>query len=367
MSKVYYTDMRTTPKRNLLNKIEDLINRLKIDKRFKKDELIAIKVHFGEKGNTSYLRPIFLRTIADCVKKTGAKPFLTDTNTLYKGSRSDGISHYVTAIENGFGFSCTSCPIFIADGLKGKEGRKVPVKGEVLKEVSIAKGIIDADGIVGVTHFKAHELSGFGGTLKNLGMGCATREGKLIQHSGIAPKVNTEKCTGCRQCTHFCPSGAITVSQKKASINEEKCIGCGECILICQFEAMEVQWCESQDVFQKKMVEHAAGALSGKEKKSFFLNFLIQISPACDCYPNSDAPIVRDIGILASFDPVSIDAASCDLVNNEQALPGTAIKKDLKDGMDKWKALYPAIDWRIQLDYAEKLGLGEKAYTLIKI
>jgi len=367
MSRVYYTDMRTTPKRNLLNKIEDLINRLKIDRRFTKDEIAAIKVHFGEKGNTSYLRPIFLRKIVDCVKKTGAKPFLTDTNTLYKGSRSDAVSHYITAIENGFGYACTACPIIIADGLKGKDGVKIPVNGEILKQVSIAKTIVEADGLIVVTHFKAHELTGFGGALKNLGMGCASREGKLIQHSGVAPKVNLNLCRGCKQCTQFCPTGAISVSKKKANIDEGICIGCGECTLICPCEAIEIQWCQSQDVFQKKMVEHAAGVLVGKKNKSIYLNFLIQISPACDCYPNSDTPIVRDIGILASYDPVSIDAASCHLVNKESALPHTAIKKPLESGGDKWRALYPSIDWNIQLDYAETLGLGEKTYTLIKI
>ncbi|MCX5807695.1 MAG: DUF362 domain-containing protein [Proteobacteria bacterium] len=367
VSKVYFTDLRTNPKRNILNKIEDLLNRLKIDNSVKKNSNVAIKVHFGEKGNTAFLRPVFLRAIAERVKLTGAKPFLTDTNTLYTGSRSDAVLHIITAIENGFDYSCTGCPIIIADGLRGKSGIKVPINGEILKEVSIAKGIVEADCIIAVTHFKAHELSGFGGALKNLGMGCATKEGKLIQHSSVAPTINIKTCKGCKLCLEYCPADAISVTLKKASIDKDKCIGCGECLMVCPSQAIIIQWDEPQDLFQKKMVEHARGALTGKEKTSFFLNFLLQISPACDCYPNNDAPIVRDIGILASKDPVAIDTASCDLVNNEESIPNTVIKKQLKKGEDKWRALFPTIDWNIQLDHAEKLGLGKRAYTIIKI
>jgi uncharacterized Fe-S center protein len=318
-------------------------------------------------GNTAYLRPIFLRVVVDKVKGTGGRPFLTDTNTLYTGSRSDSVNHLTTAILNGFDYSCVGCPIIIADGLRGRSGIKVPIKGRILKETSIARGIVDADAMVVVTHFKAHELSGFGGTIKNIGMGCAAREGKLIQHSNVAPQVNTQTCIGCRMCVPYCPVDAITVQEKKASINAKRCIGCGECTIICPSKAIEIQWNESPDIFQKKMAEYACGALKGKEKKVVFLSFVMQVSPACDCYPNSDAPIVKDIGILASIDPVAIDAASCDLVNNEESVPGTAIKTPLKRGEDKWRALYPAIDWNIQLDHAVKMGLGEREYTLVKI
>ncbi|MBA4416947.1 MAG: 4Fe-4S ferredoxin [Syntrophus sp. (in: bacteria)] len=367
MSKVYFTDLRTSLKRNLFNKIEDLLNRTKIDTRIKKNDLTAIKLHFGEYGNTAYMRPVFLRIIVDKVKRAGGKPFLTDTNTLYTGSRSDSVSHLTTAIMNGFDYSCTGAPLIIADGLRGSGGGRIAIDGEALKEVHIAKEILDADSMIVVTHFKAHEITGFGGALKNVGMGCATREGKLIQHSTVAPKVNIANCKGCRFCLEYCPAQAIAMTEKKASINGGKCIGCGECILVCPHKAIEIQWNESPDIFQKKMVEYAFGALKGKEKRVVFLNFLMQISPACDCYPHSDTPIVRDIGILASTDPVAIDAASCDMVNSEASMPHSAIKTCLGAGEDKWHALFPRIDWSVQLSHGEKIGLGERAYTLVKI
>lgn len=367
MERVYFTDLRTTPKRNMLHKVIELMNKAGIDSKIRQNDTVAIKLHFGEMGNTAYLRPVFLRTIVKKLKEIGGKPFLTDTNTLYTGSRSDAVSHLTTAIHNGFDYSCVECPIIIADGLKGSSGTRVPVNGEALKETSIARAVSEADAIVTVTHFKAHELTGFGGSLKNLGMGCATREGKLVQHSTVAPRINPKICKGCKLCLEYCSSGAISVRSKKASINEKKCIGCGECIIICPFHAIEINWNESPDIFQKKMVEYALGAIKGKEKRSVFINFVVQVSPACDCYSHNDSPIVRDIGILASDDPVAIDAASCDLVNNEVSLPGTAIKKSLGKGEDKWRALYPGIDWNIQLEHAEKLGLGTRKYKLIKI
>jgi uncharacterized protein len=367
MAKVYFTDLRTSPTRSLFSKIETLLDRSHIAKRIQKNDLVAIKLHFGEKGNTAYLRPVFLRIVVDKVKALGAKPFLTDSNTLYVGSRSNAVSHLTTAIENGFDYSCVGCPILIAGGLRGQTGTKVPISGEVLNEVHVAQEIVEADALIAVTHFKAHELSGFGGALKNLGMGCATRAGKLEQHSNVAPRINPKTCKGCALCMQYCPTNAIYAAGKIAEINDEKCIGCGECVVVCPSKAVEIQWNEDQCRFQQKMVEHAAGALKGKEKKSLFLNFVMQVSPACDCYPNNDAPIVRDIGILGSVDPVAIDAASNDLVIAEEGLPHTALKRVLAKGEDKWRALFPTIDWNIQLDHGEKLKLGERAYTLVKV
>lgn len=367
MSKVYFTDLRTEPRRGLLEKIKNGMERLKIHKILRSGEIVAIKIHFGELGNTSFVRPLLVRPIVDKLLSIGAKPFLTDTNTLYKGSRSDGVSHLLTAIYNGFDYSSTGCPIVIADGIRGKDGVKLKVEGEVLSEVSIARGILDADAIIVVTHFKGHELTGFGGALKNLGMGCASREGKLIQHSSVSPYVDRDSCKGCRICLKYCPQNAIEMKDGKAEIRGDICIGCGECVIICENKAIKIDFNEPPDIFQKKMVEHAYAVWREKRGKIFFLNFILQVSPSCDCYPSSDSPIVRDIGILFSVDPVAIDQASADLVIKEESLPGSRIRRKLSTGSDKWRALYPDVDWEIQLRHAEKLGMGERDYVLVKI
>jgi uncharacterized protein len=367
MSTVYFTDLRTRPKRNLLDKIGELLSRAKMDRRIRKNDMVAIKLHFGEVGNCAYLRPVFLRTIVDRVNSMGARPFLTDTNTLYTGGRSNGVSHINTAIRNGFDYAVVGCPIIIADGVRGSNGVKVRVPEGVLDEVNIAREIADADAMIVVTHFKGHELAGFGGALKNMGMGCATREGKLSMHSSVCPRVSAELCKGCGLCVEHCPAKALYVSDKKAAIQSDRCIGCGECIVMCRESAIEAQWNEASDRFQKKMVEHAWGAFNEKKERAVFLNFLMQISPTCDCYPHNDMPIVKDIGILASTDPVAIDTASCDLVNAEESMPGCAIKQPLGKGEDKFRAVFPRIDWTVQLDYAQELHMGERAYTLVKI
>lgn len=359
--KVFWTDTKTTPKRSMFNKIIDLLERLKVKERIKKGDFVAIKVHFGERGNTTYLNPIYIRPIVEKIKEFGGKPFLTDTSTLYSGSRSEAVSHIETAIMNGFDYTIVGCPIIIADGLKGENGVKVPIDGEILKEVSIAKAIFEADVLVVLTHFKGHELTGFGGALKNMGMGCATREGKLQQHSNLIPNIKQELCVGCALCSENCPKKAIYFKENRAFIDEKICIGCGACIGLCPQKAINVELNESSERFQKKMVEFVKGVLEGKKEKAFFLNFLLNITPHCDCYPGSGSSIVRDIGVLASCDPVAIDTASCDLVNREEV---SFIKGE---GGDKWKILYPKVDWEIQLKQAEKLGLGRREYRLIKI
>ncbi|MGD0488196.1 MAG: DUF362 domain-containing protein [Syntrophorhabdales bacterium] len=367
MATVYLTDVRTRPGRSLLDKVDGLLKRVKAERRVKKNDLTAIKVHFGEHGNCAFIRPVMVRVVVDHMRALGCRPFVTDTNTLYKGSRSDAVAHIETAVRNGFDYAVVGCPVIIADGVRGKSGVRVPIEGELLAEVSIARGIVEADSLVVVSHFKGHELSGFGGALKNVGMGCAAREGKLIQHSTLSPVISAGACIGCSRCVEYCPAGAISLSGKTAVIEGHKCIGCGECILVCPHGAVQVQWNEEQDHFQKKMVEHAAGVLKGKEDKSVFLNFLMQISPACDCYPNNDAPIVQDIGILASLDPVAIDAASVDLVNARESLPGTAVTHGCGAGQDKFRALYPGVDWNVQLDHAAKMGLGGREYKIVKV
>ncbi|MBI5888956.1 MAG: DUF362 domain-containing protein [Deltaproteobacteria bacterium] len=366
-SVVYFTDLRATSKRNLFDKLDELLSLVGVGERFKRGHLVAIKLHFGEKGNTSFIQPVFVRRVVDAVKKTGARPFLTDTNTLYTGTRANSVDHLQTAVENGFAYAVVAAPLIIADGLRGNDGVEVKVDGRHFKEVSIAREIASASGIVALTHFKCHEMSGFGGSLKNIGMGCASRKGKLAQHSNSAPVVDPDGCVACGECALVCPANAIEIGAK-AVIDANICIGCGHCIPACPEGTINVRWNETTGHLQEKLAEHAKGALAGKEGLSVFVNFVTRISPACDCYGHNDAPIAPDIGILASTDPVAIDQASADLVNAGSGYPeNTALKSGHAPGGDKFRGVYPEVDWQIQLRAAEAMGLGQRQYKLEKI
>ncbi len=366
-SNVYFVDLRATPKENLIAKLARLMNTAGLSEKIKARDLVAVKLHFGELGNTAFIRPVFLRKVVETIKSAGGFPFLTDTNTLYAGTRSDSPQHLATAIQNGFAYAVVEAPLIMADGLRGQSETAAVINRKHCKKVYIGSEIVAADALISVAHFKGHELSGFGGTIKNLGMGCASRRGKLEQHSTVAPKVNREKCVGCGDCVSHCSVQALALQQEKAVLDSKKCIGCGECILICPESAIEIQWNQAIPVFLEKMVEYTLGVLKNKEGKALHLNFINNVSPACDCYGYNDAPIVRDIGIVAATDPVAIDQASVDLVNREQALPGSCLKTNTEHGEDKFRGVYPEIDWEIQLDYAEQIGLGSRRYELVKI
>jgi len=371
-SPVYFADLRTKHGGNLVDKVKLLLDAVNLAERIKERALVAVKLHFGETGNTAYVRPVFLRKVVDSIKEAGGSPFLTDANTLYVGTRSDSVSHLRTAILNGFTYAVVDAPLIIADGLRGGYEKGVTVDMKRFKKVYIGAEIVRADAIVSVAHFKGHELAGFGGTIKNIGMGSASRKGKLAQHSTVSPKVKRKKCVGCGDCVAYCAQDAISLVKEKAKIekakiDQKKCVGCGECILICPNEAIQIQWDQQIPVFLENMVEYTAGVLKGKEDTATFLNFITQVSPACDCYPHNDAPIVPDIGIVAATDPVAIDQASADLVNNAEGLRSSCLTKNFKPGKDKFRALYPKVDWEIQLEYAESIGLGTRKYELVKI
>lgn len=366
-SKVFFTDLRASFTKNLLTKTTILMDKVDLKGAVAPRALTAIKLHFGERGNLAFIRPNFIRRIVDYVKECGAYPFLTDANTLYSGSRGNSVSHLNTAIENGFAYAVVNAPIIIADGLMGGAYETVAINKPLFKNAFIAKEIHNADSLISVAHFKGHEVSGFGGTIKNLGMGCAARRGKLQQHSDLLPRVKGKKCTGCAECSRHCAQSAISIVDNKAVIDPEKCVGCGECIIICPNDVINVQWGADTELFQKKMVEYACGALKGKENKSVFFNFLLQISPGCDCTPFNDAPIVRDLGIMVSKDPVAIDQAALDMVNAQPGLDGSCLKNNRAAGEDKFKGVYPGINSNIQLEYAEEIGLGTRNYELIKI
>ena len=375
-SHVFFSDLRVRLGKNPLDRLDVLLDRANLKGKVREKDLVAIKLHFGEKGNTSFIRPLFLRRVVERVKAYKGKPFLTDTNTLYTGSRQEAISHLTTAYQHGFVPESVDAPVIIADGIRGNSSLNVPIDKPLFKTVSIAHEILMADVLLGVAHFKGHELTGFAGTLKNLGMGCASREGKLAQHSNLSPQVKQKACRGCERCLSCCPQEAISMLSPKPEIEKKhrvafvdsgKCIGCAECILNCPSGAIIIRWNETIPIFQKKMVEHAYGAIKGKKGKVLFLNFLTAITPACDCLPYSGVPIVGDIGILSSEDPIAIDQASADLVNQEEGIRSSKLPGNWKSGEDKFLALYPEADWKVQLDYGEAIGMGSREYELIKI
>jgi hypothetical protein len=353
-------------KQNLLDKLEKLWQVTGFDNLISEKDLVAFKVHFGEKGNLAYIRPQFVRRLVDRVKGLGGKPFLTDSNTLYVGARANAIDHAVTAIENGWGYSVMGVPVVIADGLTGKEYINVPINGKHFKEVKIGSAAIHADALIAVSHFKGHEVTGFGATLKNIGMGLGSRSGKQMMHSDVIPTVNTDKCIGCTRCVKWCPGEAIEIIERKANIIKVKCIGCGECTVSCPEGAIAVSWKTEPDAIQEKMAEYTLGVIKDKREKCGFITFITQVSPECDCCGWNDTPIVRDIGIIASLDPVAIDQAACDLVNKEPALSGS--KLDGKgDIADKLKVLHPNADYEKSLIHGEAIGLGTRKYELIKL
>ncbi|MBI3599562.1 MAG: DUF362 domain-containing protein [Nitrospinae bacterium] len=375
-SKVFFTNLRTTPQQNIFKKIDRLILKVEMKNSIAPGDLVAVKLHFGEKGNTSYVKPIYLRKIVDKIREFGGKPFLADTNTLYAGSRKESVSHIETAIGNGFDYSVVNAPIIIADGLRGKSYEMVRIDRKWYQEVDIASEIYNADSLIAVTHVKCHELSGIGGVIKNIGMGCASLKGKLNQHSNVKPFVAADKCTGCMRCLQWCPvDGAIIKVEKpvasegklKVKIVSEICIGCGECILPCRDGAIKIKWDADTASMQEKMVEHVYAALQNKKGKYIFISFLTQISPACDCYPASDTPVVGDIGILASKDPVAIDQAAADLINKQTGNRDSKLKNNFEPGEDKFRGVYPEIDWTVQLKYGEEIGLGSREYELIEV
>jgi len=362
-AKVFFADLRANTRRNLFDKLNGLLKAAGLATRFRRGHLVAIKLHFGEKGNAAFIPPVFVRAVVDRVKETGAEPFLTDTNTLYVGARTNSASHLRTAVENGFAYAVVGAPIIIADGLRGENAVKIKINGAHFDQAAVASEIAHADGLVVLTHFKCHEMTGFGGALKNIGMGCAAREGKLAQHSNCAPVVDPEGCTACGECALHCPADAIDIGAS-AVIRDAVCIGCGHCIAACPEAAINVRWDETTSGLQEKMVDYAGAALKGKEGRCVYVNFIQRVSPECDCYGHNDAPIVPDIGILASTDPVAIDQASADLVNAAQGFADSALASGHAPGEDKFRGVHPAVDWNVQLDCAQKLGLGTRRYLL---
>ncbi len=365
-AKVHFAPVRSVRKVSAVHRAGILLERAGLSEAISEGDLVAIKMHFGEQGNTGFVQPIFLREVVARVKSHGGRPFLTDANTLYRGQRANAVDHLACAIHNGFSYATVEAPVIIADGLDGRDAVEVAIpNGKHFKTVRLGAAAVHADAMVVVTHVKGHEATGFGGAFKNVGMGLGCRGAKQQMHADFRPEVIAEKCTACRRCVERCPVFAISMVDRVAVVDLGTCYGCGECVAACPYGAIDTQWSTTPEALQEKIVEHAAGALLGKEGKVVFLSFVTSVSPDCDCWDFSDAPIVGDIGILAAADPVAIDQAAYDLVTAAAGLPGSR-GEGMGEGDDKFSAV-TGVDGTALMAYAESMGLGSRRYELARM
>ncbi len=366
MSTVYFTDLRTGSRGNIASKIRRLFVRGGFENIIQKNDLVAVKTHFGEYGNIAFIPPPIIRVFADIVQEQGAKPFVTDSNTLYRGSRSNAVDHLRNAGMNGFVTESIGCPVIIADGLRGNDYAVIPFNGKHYRELKISSAIHDAHAVIMVSHVKGHELYGFGGALKNIAMGCVPPSGKQTIHSEFKPRVREDDCLSCGNCIKKCPVNAIAYNNaRKAFIDQDVCIGCGECVVVCPYGAIPVVWKTDSKPLHERTAEYVKGILGAKPGKWIFFNFLMNISPDCDCFPWNDTPVVPNLGIAASLDPLALDRASTDLVNRAEILPGSKIFEGPDDRDAITRIGGPG--WDYLFDACEALEVGEKGYELVEI
>ena len=360
-SKVYFTDFRTTLGVSLPSKLQKLIRTAGIGNIDFDGKFTAIKMHFGELGNLAYLRPNYAKAVADVVKEFGGLPYLTDCNTLYPGSRKNALEHLDCANINGFNTITTGCQIIIGDGLRGTDDVAVPVtNGEYCKEAYIGRAVMDADIFISLTHFKGHEQAGFGGAIKNIGMGCGSRAGKMQQHKSGHPHVDEDLCRGCLHCAKECGSDAISYPErivngktvKRAYIDPELCKGCGRCIGACGFDAISNDNDDAPQMLGRRMAEYTQAVCYGRP--CFHISLICGVSPNCDCHGENDAPILPDIGMLASFDPVALDQACVDLVYQAEGNTSLVNRIESLHGIHA-------------LEHGEAIGLGSRTYELVNI
>ena len=370
-AKVYFTDFRCRPGKNNLLKLQKLCKKAGIENINFEGIFVAIKMHFGELGCLASLRPQYVKAVADLVKELGGRPFLTDCNALYPGSREHALEHMDCANLNGYNTVTTGCQIIIGDGLRGTDEIEVPVKnGEYVEKAKIGRAIMDADVFISLAHFKGHEMTGFGGAIKNIGMGCGSRAGKMEQHSSGKPKVDESKCKNCHRCAQECGSDAITYEDNVAHIHEDLCKGCGRCIGACAFDAIQtVEW-DANEKLDRKMAEYAQAVC--QDRPCFHINLVMDISPNCDCHAENDAPILPDIGMFASFDPVALDQACADACMKAAPMPNSQLsdnlaKPDWQHHHDHFLDSNPNVDWKTTLEHAEKIGLGTREYELVRV
>ena len=351
-AKVYFTDFRTKANGDgLPTKLKKLIKKAGIANLDLEGKFVAIKLHFGEMGNISYLRPNYARAVVDAVKELGGKPFLTDCNTMYPGSRKNAIEHLYCAWENGFTPLTVGCPIIIGDGLKGTDDIEVPVVGgEYVEKAKIGRAIMDADIFISLTHFKGHEMTGFGGAIKNIGMGCGSRAGKTEQHISGQPIVDEELCRGCKKCMAQCANQGLIFDEErhKMQINKEHCVGCGRCLGACNFDAINFEDFHAPQLLNRKMAEYTKAVIDGRPH--FHISLVVDVSPNCDCHCENDAPILPNIGMFVSTDPLALDQACVDACLAATPMPGSQLHDHIHapgfcDKHDHFRNSTPESEW----------------------
>lgn len=361
-AKVYFCDFHVTSGDNVIKRFERLLRAAGLPELPLGGQLTAVKTHFGEYGNLAYLRPNYARIVCELVKEAGGVPFMTDCNTLYVGSRKNAVEHIDTAYANGFSPLATGSQVIIADGLRGLDEVLIPVDGEYVTNAKIGSAIAQAGAFISLTHFKGHESTGFGGALKNIGMGSGSRAGKMEMHSSGKPFVeDIEACVGCGSCVNICAHGAPSVTGGKAEIDQNKCVGCGRCIAACPVDAISPAESHSNEILNKKIAEYAKATLANKP--CFHISVVCDVSPVCDCHSDNDLPVVPNIGIFASLDPVALDRACVDACNKSPRIGSAAAL----NGADLFRAVNPGTDWAVALNHAEKLGIGTQDYELVTI
>lgn len=369
-SEVFFWNLRTTRKAGYEARLRRLLKACGVPDIVQGGDLTAVKIHFGEAGVTGFVSPMWIRPMVLFLRKLGARPFLTDTATLYVGNRGEAVSHCLQAAAHGFDPLLLQAPVIIADGLKSQNQCVVPFAGRHIQQAYLAGDILAADSMLTVTHFKGHELAGIGGCLKNMAMGCATRQGKMQQHGCLGPIVHTKKCKGCGTCVQVCAAKALDLDHDRRVVFEaNRCVGCGACFHVCKQQCLEVDWRTDVAVFVERMMEYAAAVLQSRQRSRScaHVSFVTQVTPQCDCVGYSDKPICPDIGVLASQDPVALDQACLDMVNRAEALHPSHLPAGIKPGEDKFLAMHPHVPRSFGLEYAEKLGLGTRAYAIREI
>lgn len=372
-AKVYYTDFRAKIGEGLPTKLKRLIKAAGIGDIDMDGKFVAVKMHFGELGNLSFLRPNYARAVVDVVKEFGGVPFLTDCNTLYPGSRKNAIEHLYCAWENGFTPMTVGCPIIIGDGLKGTDDIEVPVEGgEYIDKAKIGRTVMDADIFISLSHFKGHETTGFGGAIKNIGMGCGSRAGKKAQHMNGQPEIDHELCRGCRACLRECANDGLSFdeSTRKMSINTQNCVGCGRCIGACNFDAIAFANYAATKDLNCRMAEYTKAVI--QNRPNFHVSLIVDVSPNCDCHAENDAPILPNIGMFASVDPLALDQACVDACLKATPLPNSQLaeameKEDFCDHHDHFENTTPNSEYKTCLAHAEKIGLGTRDYEIVVV